>query len=103
MGGSDGPRGLDRGIAALRWLLVSAQENDSARAQVLPALSRCTVLVPTMTGAPDKLRLLTQPSGGSAMVVFTGHDALEHAAKKLGWAHGTQSVSFRAMSARDAL
>jgi hypothetical protein len=86
----------------LRWLLVSAQDDDSARAHVLPALSRCTVLVPTMQGAPDKLRYLTQ-SGGNAMVVFTGHDALEHAAKKLGWAQGTQSVSFRAMSARDAL
>jgi hypothetical protein len=103
MSGSEGPRpGLDRGVAALRWLLVSAQDDDSARAHVLPALSRCTVLVPTMQGAPDKLRLLTQ-SGGNAMVVFTGHDALEHAAKKLGWAQGTQSVSFRAMSARDAL
>jgi hypothetical protein len=103
MSGSDGPRaGLDRGIAALRWLLVSAQDDESARAHVLPALSRCTVLVPTMQGAPDKLRYLVQP-GGNAMVVFTGHDALEHAAKKLGWAQGTQSVSFRAMSARDAL
>ena len=103
MSGSEGPRpGLDRGVAALRWLLVSAQDDGSARAHVLPALSRCTVLVPTMQGAPDKLRYVAQ-SGGNAMVVFTGHDALEHAAKKLGWAQGTQSVSFRAMSARDAL
>ena len=86
----------------MRWLLVSAQDDDSARAHVLPALSRCTVLVPTVQGAPDKLRYLTQ-AGGSAMVVFTGHDALEHAAKKLGWAQGAQGVSFRAMSARDAL
>lgn len=86
----------------MRWLLVSAQDDDSARAHVLPALSRCTVLVPTVQGAPDKLRYLTQASG-SAMVVFTGHDALEHAAKKLGWAEGSQGVSFRAMSARDAL
>src|SRR5688500_9618537 len=104
MSSGEGPRvGLDRGIAALRWLLVSAQDDASARREVLPALSRCQVLVPTMMGAPDKLRYIAQPGGGSAMVVFTGHDALEHASKKLGWAQGTASVSFKAMSARDAL
>jgi hypothetical protein len=103
MSSGEGPRGLDRGIARLRWLLVSAQDDASARREVLPALSRCTVLVPTIAGGGDKLRFLPHAGGGSSLALFTGLDALEHAAKKHLWAQGTQSVSFRAMSARDAL
>lgn len=103
MASSDGPRqGLDRGVAALRWMLVSAQEDATARAQVLPAVAKCTVLVATWANAPDTVRVISE-TGGVSMPLFTGHDALEHAAKRFGWSAGTQSVSFRAIGGREAL
>jgi hypothetical protein len=104
MASSDGPRqGLDRGVAALRWMLVSAQEDASARSQVLPAVAKCTVLVATWANAPDTVRVISGTGSDVSMPLFTGHDALEHAAKRFGWSAGTQSVSFRAINGREAL
>lgn len=92
---------LDRAIGALRLMLISAQDDDAARNQVLPALCRCTVLVPTWPNAPHTMRVLTSPTGEVAMPLFTGRDALEHAAQKFNW-HGG-ATSFRTMGAREAL
>lgn len=102
MASGDTPRaGPDRAIGALRLMLISAQDDGAARRHVLPALSRCKVFVPTWPNAPATVRVLMGPTGDVSMPLFTGRDALEHAAKRFNWHDG--GSSFRNLDARQAL
>jgi hypothetical protein len=96
--------GSDRVLEAIRRLLADASAGGQAKVDALVALVQRQLVVPTWQPGDDSgFRTLVNPSGESALPVFTGTDELEAAATRFGWKPAEGSTPAVEVGARKAL
>ena len=93
----------DQTTMLLRRVLQSAADDERARVDALIALGQRTLFAALWPGQDKYIRTLTNPTGQTAMPLFTGLDVLEAAATNLGWREPDGSVNWRELGAREAI
>ena len=92
----------DASLHAFRRLLADAHKGGPSKVDALVALSQRTVFVSTWSDAEDAYRVMTSSSGVRALAVYSSHDLLDSAARRLGWTRPDGTVFGREIGARAA-